>query len=231
MEKTAVDLKKEQLSSLSRPRHPYSLAARFFFLSMDVLTGRPTTLPKMKLLEMLASIPYRAWEIREYGSLTRNYGRPDVVHEARRIVAWGRDAQDNEYWHLLAVQEKMKAEGLPDPWYLSQPVALTIVWSYRIISWLLAFVSLQRAFLFNAEFEDHAEHVYAEFVRDHPEWETEPVRSSLATEYSRNAATWADVFRRIGLDERDHRNRSFACGGKPEYVVRYEGMPETDDKS
>ena len=38
--------------------------------------------------------------------------------------------------------------------------------------------------------------------------------------------TWADVFRRIGLDERDHRNASFALAGMPEHVVRYEGMPE-----
>ena len=37
---------------------------------------------------------------------------------------------------------------------------------------------------------------------------------------------WADVFRRIGLDERDHMNTSFIYCGKPECVVEYEGMPE-----
>jgi hypothetical protein len=31
---------------------------------------------------------------------------------------------------------------------------------------------------------------------------------------------------RIGLDERDHMNNSFVYCGKPENVVRYEGMPD-----
>jgi len=34
------------------------------------------------------------------------------------------------------------------------------------------------------------------------------------------------VFRRIGLDERDHRNASFALAGRPELIVPYDGMPE-----
>jgi hypothetical protein len=38
--------------------------------------------------------------------------------------------------------------------------------------------------------------------------------------------SWADVFRRVGLDERDHMNNSFVFGGRPEHVVEYEGMPE-----
>jgi hypothetical protein len=29
--------------------------------------------------------------------------------------------------------------------------------------------NMRRAFLFNAEFEDHAEHVYAQFIKEHPE--------------------------------------------------------------
>ena len=39
-------------------------------------------------------------------------------------------------------------------------------------------------------------------------------------------ASWADVFRRIGLDERDHMNASFRLAGRPADVVAYEGMPE-----
>jgi hypothetical protein len=97
-----------------------------------------------------------------------------------------------------------------------------------VIAGLLALFSLRRAFLFNAEFEDHAEHIYAQFVAEHPEWETQSVHNALVKEYCSYVSTWADVFRRIGLDERDHRNRSFAYGGKAECVVRYDGMPETE---
>jgi hypothetical protein len=226
MDQSSLALKREQLSSMARPRVAYSLPARFFFFAMDLVTGRKTTLAKAKLLEMLACIPYRAWEIRQYGRMTRGYRNLAKVQQARLIVTWGREAQDNEYWHLLVIQEKMKAEGLPDPWYLVPPIPWLIVWSYRVIAGLLALVSLRRAFLFNAEFEDHAEHIYAQFVAEHPQWETQPVQNAVVEEYSKDVSCWADVFRRIGLDERDHRNQSFANAGKAESVVRYEGMPE-----
>ena len=227
MGQTDLDLKREQQASMARPRYEYSLAARLFFVSMDLVTGGKTTLAKAKFIELLASIPYREWETRQYGRLTQGYRNLAVVQQARQIVTWGREAQDNEYWHLLVIQEKMKADGLPDPWYMFLPIRWLVVWSYRVIAGLLALVSHRRAFLFNAEFEDHAEHVYAQFVAEHPEWETQPVQNALVKEYSGDVSTWADVFRRIGLDERDHRNRSFAYCGKPECIVRYEGMPET----
>ena len=88
----------------------------------------------------------------------------------------------------------------------------------------MAFLNIRRAFLFNAEFEDHAEHVYAQFVKDHPEWEEQPAEGELVRQYG-EVETWADVFRRIGLDERDHMNDSFILCGMPDHVVHYEGMP------
>jgi ubiquinol oxidase len=224
MTHTNLDLKREQQATLARPRVKYSLAARFFFFAMDLVTGSKTTLAKAKLLEILASIPYRAWEARQYGRLTRCYGSLALVKQARQIVTWGREAQDNEYWHLLVIQEKMKADGLTDPWYMSPPIPWLIAWSYKVMAGLLVFASQRRAFLFNAEFEDHAEHIYAQFVAEHPEWETQPVNNEVVKAYCGEAASWAEVFRRIGLDERDHRNQSFASAGKAEYVVRYEGM-------
>jgi ubiquinol oxidase len=225
-----IDLRREQQNSMARPRYKYSLAARFLFLAMDLVAGRKTTLAKAKLLEMLASIPYRQWEVFQYGRMTQGYCVPAVVQEARQIIAWGREAQDNEYWHLLVIQEKMRADGLSDPWYLSPPIPWLIVRTYVIMAWLLAHVSLRRAFLFNAEFEDHAEHVYAQFVAEHSEWETQPVHNVLVAEYGA-FNTWADVFRRVGLDERDHRNQSFVSCGRAEHVVRYEGMPKTDTQT
>jgi ubiquinol oxidase len=228
MAEPTLDLKREQQASMARPRYPYSLAARFFFSSMDLVAGRRTTLAKAKLLEILASIPYREWEALQYGRMTRGYRSLGVVQQARRIVAWGREAQDNEYWHLLVIQEKMNADGLSDPWYLVPPIPWLMVWSYVLLARLLALVSLRRAFLFNAEFEDHAEHTYARFVADHPEWDAQPVDNPVVKEHAGDLTTWADVFRRIALDERDHRNRSFAYCGKPEWVVPYEGMPKGD---
>ena len=224
MNATQIDLKKEQQASVARPRYRYSLAARFFFLSMDLVTGKTTTLAKAKLIETLASIPYRAWELRQYARMTRGYRRADLVRSARTVMEWSREAQDNEYWHLLVIDEKMKADGTKSPWYLFPMIPFMMVMTYVVMTRLMALFNIRRAFLFNAEFEDHAEHVYAQFVADHPEWEDQEVASPLVKEYT-NCGNWADVFRRIGLDERDHMNNSFVFCGKPEQVVRYDGMP------
>ncbi len=223
-----IDLKKEQQASLGRQRYRYSLAAKLFFLMMDLVTGRKTTPAKAKLIEMLASIPYRSWEIRQYTRLTRMYRDRDKVVQAESIMEWGREAQDNEYWHLVVINEKMKEDGIKDPWYLFPLIPWGMVTGYVIMTRIMAVLNIRRAFLFNAEFEDHAEHVYAKFVEDHPELEDQPVDNPLVGEYG-SFETWADVFRRIGLDERDHMNNSFVYCGKPEHVVKYEGMPELPD--
>jgi hypothetical protein len=219
------DLKKEQKASSERPRYRYSFAAKAFFLSMDLITGRKTTLPKIKLIEILAAIPYRSWETRQYARMTRQYADRAAVQEASNIMLWAREAQDSEYWHLLVVNEKMKEDGIPDPWYLFPPVPLLMVFFYAVLMRLMAWASIRRAFLFNAEFEDHAEHVYAEFVGEHPEWEQQAVNNERLKGHG-ELPTWADVFRRVGLDERDHMNMSFVFCDKPELMVAYDGMPE-----
>jgi len=224
MEQLGVDLKKAQQESLARPRYKYSLAARLFFLTMDLIAGRKVTLAKARLIEILASIPYRAWETRQYARMTWRYRNQALVRQAGRIMTWGREAQDNEYWHLLVINEKMKEDGVRDAWYLFPPIPLLMVGFYGLFTRTMALLNIRRAFLFNAEFEDHAEHVYAQFVEEHPEWEEQPVKSELVKEYG-DFQSWAEVFRRIGLDERDHMNNSFVFCGKPECVVQYNGMP------
>ena len=197
---------------------------------MDLITGSKTTLGKTKLIETLASIPYRSWELRQYGRMTRGYSDLDVVDEAGKIMKWGREAQDNEFWHLVVINEKMKQDGVKNPWYLFPVIPFFMVTGYSIMTRLMAILNIRRAFLFNAEFEDHAEHVYAEFVAEHPEYEDQEVNSSVVEEYC-DAKNWADVFRRIGLDERDHMNSSFAFSGRHEHIVEYEGMPDLTETS
>lgn len=81
---------------------------------------------------------------------------------------------------------------------------------YAVFIRLLTRVNPRRALRFNGEFEDHAEHGYAEFVVAHPEWEALPVPESLAPlQGYPHLHTWADVFRRFSLDERAHGDRSF----------------------
>ena len=75
----------------------------------------------------------------------------------------------------------MKEDAQPDSWYLSRPIPQLMVASYTVMSWALARVDIRRAFLFNAEFEDHAEHTYADLVRAHPEWEEQAARGDLVS--------------------------------------------------
>lgn len=221
----SIDLRKEQLATLARPKINYGITSRFFFWGMDLVAGKKNDLSKAKLLEILACIPYREWQIRQYARLTFSYFHRTQVDWAQDIVEWGRKAQDNEYMHLLVIQEKMREDGMKDKWYLATPVVFMIVAFYVVLSRILAWVNIKGAFKFNAEFEDHAEHIYAQLVQDHPGLEKQLVNNSVAKEYDPAIENWADIFRRIGLDERDHRNSSYHYAGTPEKIVGYEGMP------
>lgn len=223
-----IDLRAEQQKSLERPHLKYSLSAKILFFSMDLAAGKKNTLPKAKLLEILASIPYRQWEIRKYIKQTLNYANLEKVEEAQKIIDWGREAQDNEYTHLLVIQQKMIEDGIKDKWYLAKPLVFFIVYFYVFLSKMIAIFNIKGAYLFNAEFEDHAEHIYAQMVEDNPQWETQKVENEFVKNYSKQE-TWANVFRRIGLDERDHRNNSFHYAGKPEFIVEYDGMEVIDN--
>lgn len=230
MDTTGIDLRREQQATLVRPRYAYSSGARLFMRGMDKLAGEEATLPKVRVIESLASIPYRAWENRQYVRLTRHYGDTGLVREAEVILQYGREAQDNEMQHLRVIEEKLRREGVPDPRYMTQPLPELMAESYQLFSATLALFGIRRAFVLNAEFEDHAEHTYAELVAAHPEWEEAPVEGEAVREYAEHHGvelrTWADVFRRIGLDERNHRNASFAFADMSEHIVEYEGMPE-----
>jgi len=59
---TSEQLKQEQGKTLAAPRMRYGLLARLLFVSMDILYGRTKTLAKFRVLEIIARMPYQAWE-------------------------------------------------------------------------------------------------------------------------------------------------------------------------
>jgi len=82
-----------------------------------------------------------------------------------------------------------------------------MAFKYLILTSLMYMIRPAWSFAMNARFEDHAEHEYMNLVAEHPEWEDMPV-SSYYFKFYPKAATMADLFRRIGLDERDHMHES-----------------------
>jgi len=219
-----MNLRSEQEATLARPRLRYGLTARALFLVMDLMYGKKVTVPKIRFLELLARIPYQAWELRQYRRLNRGFADDTTRREAEQIIAWGRAAQDNEYWHLVIAAAKMREDHIaPNPvWqYVVRPIAAC---KYAMFAAALTRMNIRLAWWFNAQFEDHAEHAYMQFVKDNPQLDEQPVETPVVhdgrgPEEEGRYASWGDVFRRCALDERAHMNASLKWCGKPELIV------------
>ena len=209
-------LRREQARTLATPRMRYSLLARALFVGMDLVYGRRRTLSKFKVLELIARVPYQAWEQVGYVAMTHTAHDPGFARRIFDRVRESRQQQDNEQWHLLILQELIGVQGVREGairyWLMPQLVAF----AYYQIVWLLYVVRPGAAYRLNAEFEDHAEHEYMEFVRDQPALEQAPWDSILAQDYGRFASQ-ADLFRQIGYDERVHKEESLAWLAVPRF--------------
>jgi len=55
-------LVRAQRETLNAARLPYGPASKVLFLLLDIFYGRKRTLPKFKVLELVARVPYQSWE-------------------------------------------------------------------------------------------------------------------------------------------------------------------------
>ena len=214
---TSEALKREQERTLSTPRLRYSLLARALFVGMDILYGRRCTLSKFKVLELIARVPYQAWEQVAYVAMTHTSGDPGFARRVFDRIRESRQQQDNEQWHLLILAELIVLRGLREGFVRFWLIPQFIAFIYYQIVWLLYVVSPSWGYRLNAEFEDHAEHEYMEFVRDHPELEQESWVSVLSADYG-VFKSLADLFRQIGYDERMHKEESRARQQAPRFA-------------
>ena len=214
---TSEALKREQERTLSTPRLRYSLLARVLFVGMDILYGRRCTLSKFKVLELIARVPYQAWEQVAYVAMTHTSSDPGFARRVFDRVRESRQQQDNEQWHLLILAELIVLRGLREGFVRFWLIPQFIAFIYYQIVWLLYVVSPSWGYRLNAEFEDHAEHEYMEFVREHPELEQESWVSVLSADYG-VFKSLADLFRQIGYDERAHKEESLARLQAPRFA-------------
>ena len=218
MEKLSADtLRREQVRTLEAPRMAYGLLARVLFVGMDLFYGRKRTLSKFKVLELIARVPYQAWEQVAYVAITHTSRAPDFARRAFDRVRESRQQQDNEQWHLLILEELIAHQGAREGFVRYWLVPQLVAFVYYQIVWVLFVVRPGAAYRLNAQFEDHAEHEYMEFVRDHPELERTPFDSALAADYGRFDSR-ADLFRQIGHDERVHKLESLARLAEPRFA-------------
>jgi hypothetical protein len=204
-----------QRKSADAPRRRYSLSARTLFAIMDGLYGKERTLPKFRVLELVARVPYQAWENVAYVAVTHTASQPGFARRVFDTVRLARWEQDNEQWHLLILEELI-GQAPRSPWLLHWLVPQVLAFGYYQLSWLLYAAKPKWSYRLNADFEDHAEHEYALFVREHGQWEDTPYEGSFTDDYGAYDSL-ADLFRQIGYDERLHKLESEANMAAPRF--------------
>ena len=205
----AEELRQEQEKTLAAPRMRYGFLARILFIGMDLFYGRKRSLSKFKVLEIVARVPYQAWENVAYIAITHMYPAKDFARRVFERVSESRHAQDNEQWHLLLLEELTHKQEIREGFLRYRLLPQLIAFFYYHVSWLLYAIKPSLAYQLNAWFEDHAEHEYMEFVREHPGFESLPFESMFEEDYG-SFRSLADLFRQIGYDERVHKQESLA---------------------
>lgn len=199
----------EQETTLASPRRRASLSAKALFSTMDALYGPERSLAKFRVLELVARVPYQAWENVAYVAMTHTARERTFARRIFDKVRVSRFEQDNEQWHLLILEELVDQQPERLGFLKHRIVPQVLAFAYYQLSWLMYAVRPAWSYRLNADFEDHAEHEYALLVQEHPEWEDEPYSGSFSDDYGRYASL-ADLFRQIGYDERLHKLESEA---------------------
>ncbi len=210
------DLKKEQEKTLAAPRRRYGFLAKILFGSMNLFYGREKTFSKFKVLEVIARVPYQSWENVAYIAMTHTYRKPGFARRIFEFVKESRSQQDNEQWHLLILEEIVQNRSIRESLFWHRVVPQLLAFFYYHTSWILYVIKPAWSYALNADFEDHAEHEYMEFVNGDPSLESEPFESDFKSDYG-DYANLADLFRRIGLDERIHKEESLARISHPRF--------------
>jgi ubiquinol oxidase len=208
-------LVEEQRATLASPRRRYALASKALFAVMDAVYGEPRTLEKFRVLELVARVPYQAWENVAYVAVTHTAREPNFARRVFDRVRTARWEQDNEQWHLLILEE-LTRDAPRSGFVRSRVIPQILAFAYYQLSWFMFVIRPVWSYRLNADFEDHAEHEYAYLVDEHPEWEALPYDGAFTGDFG-DYDSLADLFRQIGYDERLHKQESEAHMAGPRF--------------
>ena len=202
-----VELRAHQQRILDTPAYRYGVPARLLFWTAGRAFPQGRSFEFFAFVELVARVPYMAWEHVGHIAQTQNHRDHAFDRKIQDRVVLARDEQDNEFWHLLIMEEFLERRGYKRRWFLDRvfPQLLSIV--YYQLSWLLYVASPAWSYRLNRDFEDHAMRQYAIFVAEHPEFDETRWESAYKDDYGHHA-TVADLLRQIALDEEVHKQHS-----------------------
>ena len=105
-------LRAAEKETLSVPVPRYGLLARTLFGTLELVYGKAGSLAKFVVLELVARVPYQAWENVGYVAISHTASKPRFARRVFDYVRESRAQQDNEQWHLLILEELVAATEL-----------------------------------------------------------------------------------------------------------------------
>lgn len=202
-----AELRTHQQRYLDMPEYRYGMPARLLFWTAGRAFPQGRSFEFFAFVELVARVPYMAWEHVGHVAQTQNHRDHHFDRLIQDRVTLARDEQDNEFWHLLIMEEFLEKANYKRRWVLDRifPQLLAIV--YYQLSWLLYVIRPKWSYRLNSDFEDHAMRQYALFVEEHPEFDEMLWESDYRGDYGHHA-TVGDMLRQIAHDEEQHKDHS-----------------------
>lgn len=189
------------------PKERYGLPARLLFWTADKAFPQGRSFPFFAFTELVARVPYMAWEHVGHIAQTQNHREHSFGRKIQDRVLEARDEQDNEFWHLLIMEEFCEAAGYKRRWFRDVVFPQILSFFYYQLSWLLYVLRPKWSYKLNSDFEDHAMRQYALFVAEHPEFDDTPWESAYRADYGWHL-TVGDMLRQVACDEEQHKEQS-----------------------
>lgn len=204
-----AELRDHHARLLAMPTYRYGLPARLLFWTADKVFPQGRSFEFFAFVELVARVPYMAWEHVGHIAQTQNHRKHWFGRKIQDRVLLARDEQDNEFWHLMIMEEFCEAAEYKRRWFFDRvfPQLLSVI--YYHLSWILYVLRPKWSYKLNSDFEDHALRQYSLFVEEHPEFDETPWESAYRADYGWHR-TVGDMLRQIAWDEKQHKDHSEA---------------------
>ncbi len=201
------ELREHQQRYLNTPTYRYGMPARLLFWTAGKVFPQGRSFEFFAFVELVARVPYMAWEHVGHIAQTQTHNNPEFGRKIQDRVYLARDEQDNEYWHLLIMEEFLKARDYKRRWFFDKVFPQILSFLYYQLSWMLFVVKPEWSYRLNSDFEDHAMRQYAAFVDENPQFDEMEWMSDYRGDYGFHA-TVGDMLRQIAVDEEQHKDHS-----------------------